>query len=300
MTWQIEFADWLRRGGRSEKTVAAYAQDARLFAAWFEAETGQAFEPAFLNGPDLRAWREHSLHRERVSAATWNRRRISLKLLCRWAVETRKVAADPFEGVKPARAEQPPILWLDDREFAALRRTVERRVNAAQSAAKRLDAIRDRALIALMLYAGLRVSEALAVQVEDVEIGERSGAVHVTTAAGKGEKERRVPLNAEARRALRAWMDASGIESGRLFGITARTAQRRVREIGAEAGVSTPLTPHRLRHTFVKRVLDGRYSRDGQLVALSVARRLAGHASIGVTARYAEPSVNELAAAVGG
>ncbi len=67
-----------------------------------------------------------------------------------------------------------------------------------------VDAVRDEALLNLLLYTGLRVSEAAVLWVEDVVLNERSGKVIVRS--GKGRKYREVPLHREARRALAAYL----------------------------------------------------------------------------------------------
>jgi site-specific recombinase XerD len=85
---------------------------------------------------------------------------------------------------------------------------VAREVQALLRAAgqcRRALARRNYAVVQLLLQAGLRVSEAAALRLEDLEIHERQGRVHIR---GKGNKERYVPLNATARRALHAYLDA--------------------------------------------------------------------------------------------
>lgn len=66
--------------------------------------------------------------------------------------------------------------------------------------------IRDRSFVLMLLHTGLRLGEALALDVGDVALGERSGSVRVR--AGKGNRARAVPLNRTARAALREWLDA--------------------------------------------------------------------------------------------
>jgi len=70
------------------------------------------------------------------------------------------------------------------------------------------EVLRNRALVALLLNTDLRISEAVALTHADVAINARSGRVIVRQ--GKGNQYREVPLNAEARAALRAYLDVSG------------------------------------------------------------------------------------------
>jgi site-specific recombinase XerD len=303
--WKGEFKIWLEDQGRSELTVSAYGRDVELYARWFEHQADQVFEPSYLTGRDLRAWREHSIHVERVSAATWNRRRASLRVFCSWALVATHVAADPFQGVEPVDIEEPPIRWLDDNEFNRVCRQLEHQINAARSDAWRRQAIRNRAMVALMMFAGLRDGEVVKVWREDLLLTDRTGAVRVR--AGKGDKftgEQGIPLHSEARIWLKAWVDVRGDVGGPLFGgkrteqLTTRQVQRMTEELRGACGIDD-LTPHDFRHTFVKRTLDGKYRRDGRPVPLSVVQKLARHARISQTARYAKPGQRDFEEAVG-
>jgi site-specific recombinase XerC len=300
--WIIEFTDWLEREGRSKLTIDAYRSDVEIYANWFVQVADQDFEPALLTGRDLRAWREASIHAEGVEGSTWNRRRASLRVFCTWALRAGHVAADPFEGIRPADVREAPILWLDDNEFNKVLRTLEHQINAAATEAWRVQAIRNRAMVALMVFAGLRESEVVNLRVSALLMSERKGAVKIRD--GKGGTFAEIPLNHEAVTDLQAWLAVRGAADGLLFvgkgsqQLTGRQIQRLVKSLGQSCGIAN-LTPHRFRHTFCKRTLDGKYRRDGQSVPLTVVQRLARHARISTTARYAKPGQRDLELAVG-
>jgi len=155
--------------------------------------------------------------------------------------------------------------------------------------------VRDQGMVLLMVQAGLREGEVCSLDVSDVSLGERKGKVVVRL--GKRGKRREVPLGNEARRAVTLWLEMRGGagEEEPLFGgksserLTTRTVQRRVKEIGRLAGI-TDLTPHMLRHTFAKRLLD--------VSQLTVVQSLMGHARISTTARYVMPGWEDMEAAV--
>ncbi len=180
--------------------------------------------------------------------------------------------------------------WLDQSDFGQLMRRIERDRNSANTQQRRDRAVRDGALIALMVFAGLRVSEVIALRTQDVTIGERSGKVRVHL--GKGEKYREVPLAKEARQALGDWLALTELkpESLVFHGITQRAVQKRIAALRREAGL-TELTPHRLRHTCAKRMLDaGR--------PITEVQKILGHANLNTTARYLTPGWEDLQAAV--
>ncbi len=293
--WRSDFAAWLAEDGRSANTISSYLSDAGRYSAWFEQINGQPFSPELLTGVDLRAYRAHSLNQERVKPATWNRRRISLAMFCRWARDLELVAYDPFQGVQPAEEVELAPRWLDQADVNRLLRQAERMVNTAATAHWRRQAARDQAMIALMLRAGLRVGEVVSLDARDIEIGQRSGRVIIRS--GKGGKRREIPLSIEARRSLAFWLElrqASQPDEPLFNGksgerLTRRQVERRITEIGRLAGIE--LTPHQLRHTFVKSALD----RGAQMIYV---QKLAGHARAETTARYGTPGWSDLEQAV--
>ena len=293
--WRGAFQGQLQATGRSARTVSAYLQDVRAFASWAEEVNGQPFTPDLLTGVDLRAYRAWAV--QRCKPATWNRRRISLAVFSRWSFENGYVNYDPFQGVEPVEQVELPPRWLERAEYQRFMRALEQAVNGARTEAWQRQALRDQAMIALMVYAGLREGEVVALDAADVEISERKGRVVVRS--GKGEKRREVPLNSECRKAVKTWMEYSG--EGPLFigksggravqrrALTVRAVQRRVAEIGRAAGLV--VTPHDLRHTFAKRALDGG-------APLTVVSKLLGHARLETTARYVQPGWGDFEKAV--
>lgn len=287
-----DFEKCLFRQGKSERTIRAYVSDVRSFSLWFEKENREGFEVGKVTSFDLLGYRRWSIEEERICPATWNRRRASLLVLVKWARETGVLSYDPAVDLRSqAEVEQAPR-WLSKEEYGRFMRQVERMANGVRSEAGRKQAVRDQALVALMIWGGLREGEVCDLRVEDVEVGERKGRVIVRH--GKGEKYREVPLNEKARRAVRAWLDVC-VQAGPLFvgkkgeRLQARGVQRRVSEIGRLAGVD--VTPHQLRHTFAKRLLD----KGGQLTEV---KDLMGHARLETTARYVKPGWEDLETAV--
>jgi len=163
---------------------------------------------------------------------------------------------------------------------------VERLLEAAAAAGAR-----DRALLELLYAAGLRVSEALGLDREDLSI---DGAF--VRVIGKGDKERLVPIGEEALDALAAWMagpraallarhHVQPVRGGPLFlGDRGRRLARQqawavVTTAALRAGLSGNVSPHTLRHSFATHLLEGGAD-------LRVVQELLGHASISTTQLY--------------
>ncbi len=284
--WRGEYLEWVARQGAGRLTIAAYRQDLGAFERWFAlVNDGAGLTPEGLTSWDLRAYRSWCLDVARVKPATWNRRRAGLRRLCDWARERGYLLTSPMQGVeRAAQARQAPR-WLTQQEFRALLVAMERGINAADTEQRRALAVRDAAMVGLMLFAALREAEVCALRVEDIQIGERKGSVWVR---GKGEKGRRVPLAREGRELLR--LHLAGRADGSAFGVTTRAVQRRVAALGAAAGIEG-LTPHRLRHTCAKRMVDAG-------VNLGIVKEILGHARLDTTLIYTAPGAEDLERAV--
>jgi integrase/recombinase XerD len=150
---------------------------------------------------------------------------------------------------------------------------------------------RDRALLELLYAAGLRISEALRLDLEDVSLEQATVRV-----IGKGDRERLVPIGEVAVEALKAWIDGgratilaahhvAPIRGGPVFvGASGRRLARQqawlaVKRAAAAAGVADRVSPHTLRHSFATHLLEGGAD-------LRIVQELLGHASISTTQLY--------------
>jgi len=167
-------------------------------------------------------------------------------------------------------------------------------------AVERCSSVRDRAIVPLLFYTGLRISECAALTVEDVRLSSRKGLVIVRM--GKGNTYREVPLNAEVRTALDAWLEqrkqrVSRRNESALFltkqgtRLATRSIDDVVRRLGQEAHLS--LSAHILRHTCLTSLV--RNGNDLVLVA-----ELAGHRRLETTRRYSLPTAADREAAMEG
>ena len=141
---------------------------------------------------------------------------------------------------------------------------------------------RDAALFTLLYGCGLRISEALGLDVRDVPAG-----VGTLRVLGKGRKERLVPLLPAVQEALQAWLRLhpdpqpgsplfTGVRGGRM---NPRIAQLTLEHYRALAGLPAHATPHALRHSFATHLLAGGAD-------LRAIQELLGHASLSTTQRY--------------
>lgn len=138
---------------------------------------------------------------------------------------------------------------------------------------------RDRAIMAVFLFGGLRSNELRMLDVRDIDFDERTIFVRF----GKRSKQRLVPLHTRAETALRAHL--GDLRAGPVFlgnqdeRISNRGLRHMVKRWGQRAGLQKDLHPHALRHTFAVSLLEAE-------VDLETIRDLLGHASIQTTSIY--------------
>lgn len=277
-----DFIISLRGAGESDNTIKSYQTDLELFAAWYIDTTGEDLRPELVTSLDLNEYRQYMLAVKEYKPATVNRKLAAIRKWLTWAQEEGLIDRLPVMP-KPVSRQKLAPRWLPRNEVNALLRAVERGGSK-----------RDQAIVAVLLYCGLRISELVNLRVQDVEIGERSGKLILR---GKGAKMREVPVRVEARRALAAYLEERS-KNGRydkLFlgqrgPLTVRGVAKMLEKYAYQARIEG-LHPHSLRHTCAKDLIDSGVSLD------KVAAFL-GHESLDTTAIYTRPSFDDLAKAI--
>jgi integrase/recombinase XerC len=254
-----KFSSHLQQQDRSETTIRGYLNDLQAFSRWFEQTNGEAFSPSSLTPTDVREYRQWLISRQaapatinrKLAARPLNRKLAALRAFAQWANIPLDVRGVEKQSLAPR--------WLDRREQAALLREAERAVNSAVTAPARLQAVRDYSIVLLLLNTGLRISELCALTLSDLELSDRKGKVIVRQ--GKGSKRREIPLNQTARQAIRDWLDVRPPTAEALFvgrrgeALTPSGVHRRLANLARRAGIEH-LSPHTLRHTFAKNLVD--------------------------------------------
>lgn len=293
-----EFQAYLLAEDRSPVTIAGYLGDVRLFAQWYKVHYREVLTPDALTNEAVRGYKQHLLD-QAAKPKTINRRLAALAAYAHWLEQAGYVrnARNPVQGVKAVREITLAPKWLDKKQRAALLRTVDKEVEDAVRRYPRLRLmyLRDAAIVKLILFAGLRVGEIIQLRVSDLIFDERKGSVVVRE--GKGMKRREIPLNAKARKALLEYLQMRpDIDSNDLFlgqrneGVQSKTIQRAVQRYAEKAGLKNT-TPHTLRHSFAKALIDAG-------VSLEKVATLLGHSNLNTTRIYTTPGEADLQDAV--
>lgn len=276
--------------GYARATVEAYSRDIVAFAA------DMAEDDVRLDAPDQIA-RRHvqrwlmALHRQGVSKTSMGRKLSSLRAFFRFLLRRGQISALPTQGIVNPRTEQRHPNFLNVDQAQALLEETPVVKNAALADPVLL--ARDLALAELLYGSGLRISEALSLNVDDFHPTQ----AHIRI-LGKGGKERLAVLTDAAQEALAAWIKARanlsrqpaetalflGARGGRL---NRRQAQRIIAELCARAGLAQPVSPHGLRHSFATHLLEAGAD-------LRAVQELLGHARISTTQRYTHLNLSKL------
>jgi integrase/recombinase XerC len=291
------FRDHLRSEKRaSAHTLRAYLSDVEELGAFTRQLSGRAPTLSDLDSIVCRSYLA-SLH-GRNDAVTIGRKLSSLRAFFRFLVRRRLVSSSPVAALRaPKRSKRlPAFLGKDD--VGRLLDGGARSEDPPERAAARA---RDEALFEIIYAAGLRVSEACNLDVDDLTTSGASGEVKVRQ--GKGRKDRIVPVGRKAIAAVAAylvhrtiWMAAASPRSDRaaLF-VTPRGRRlgpRGVRRLLRAREIATgvrQVSPHALRHSFATHLL-------GEGADLRSIQEMLGHASLQTTQRYAHVNIDHLMA----
>jgi integrase/recombinase XerC len=278
---RVVFLEWLGQERRaSTLTVSAYGSDVAAFLGFLARHLG--CEPdlvalAGLRQMDLRAW----LAAEAGSGAgnaTRARHLSAVRTFFRFLARRQGLDNPALSLIGTPRARRPVPRALAPPQAREVTEQI-----AAMSDAAAMQA-RDTALFTLLYGCGLRIAEALALDVRDAPLPGSDATLRVT---GKGRKQRIVPVLPTVRDAIGAWLalhpnprpDCALFLGARGKRLDPAVAQRTLRQFRRLYGLPEHATPHALRHSFATHLLAGGAD-------LRSIQDLLGHASLSTTQRY--------------
>jgi len=270
---------------QSPHTVRSYAKDLSDLLAFLAGDDDPSANVPIetIDPRAIRAW-VADMHARGLSPATVGRRLSAARALFRWLGREGLVIENPAATVKnPKRSERLPER-LDVEDVQAVLEAPDPATPAG---------LRDRALLELTYACGLRVSELVGLDLDDVAFSDRTARV-----LGKGRKERIVPFGRKAAAAVKAYLAAfaelrerSGEEALFLNQRGGRLTDRSVRRIldaaVERAALVRGVHPHLLRHSFATHLLESGMD-------LRAIQELLGHARLSTTQRYTKVSLERI------
>ncbi len=290
-----QFLDHLRLNRNlSPHTLRAYDSDLSQYLEFLTghlSKPASAIDPRAIDAQAVRAFLD-SLHRRGSSRASVARRVSALRAFGRWLLREGHIDADPALLVGAPKVEQKLPTHLDTKEVVGMIEAADVSTPLGR---------RDRAILELFYASGLRLSELVGIDLEDLNLSAR-----VVRVAGKGGKERIVPFNNSTAKAIKAYLKHRGgavpvppaakqrnrpatsnqqpttdplflnYRGGRL---STRSVDRVVRRYAREAATRLGVSPHALRHSFATHLLQAGAD-------LRAIQELLGHSRLSTTQRY--------------
>jgi integrase/recombinase XerD len=271
---------WLEKG-LSENSIASYRRDLRHYAHWLNLR-GEHLLSAGRSG--LQGYLNWRLEQQLRSSST-SRLLSCLRGFYRHLLRESRISADPTLNLDNPRMGRPLPKTLTEQDVEQL------------LAAPDVDdvlGLRDRAMLELLYATGLRVTELVSLQLE--QLNRRLGIIRVV---GKGDKERLVPVGDEALHWIGCYLsdarpsllpqtrEETLFLSQRGQAMTRQTFWYRIKRYAIESGIDKPLSPHVLRHAFATHLLN--HGAD-----LRVVQMLLGHSDLSTTQIYTHVASHRL------
>ncbi len=278
-----EFIEYLgHEKGLATNTLESYGRDLRQYCGFLSEDTSQTPETA--SQATIVAYLM-MLRKQGKATATIARRLAALKAFYQFMLKENYVTKDPTDELSSPKLERklPKVLTVEE---------VEKLLN--QPDASNPTGIRDKAMLEVLYATGIRVSELVSLNLDDVDFDE--GFVRCV---GKGSKERVVPIGEIAVNSLKAYLSkgrpklVSNPNENALFlnhhgrRLTRQGFWKIVKKYAAQLGIRKEITPHTLRHSFATHLLENGAD-------IRAVQEMLGHADISTTQIYTHVTKDRL------
>ena len=280
-----DFIEALKNKAASEHTISSYSIDLKHFTEFMELK-GASIES--VDHVFIRDFLNHLYETRKLSKSSVSRKLACLKTFFKFMIRERRLKTNPAELISSPRLPKKLPSYLVESEASAI-------VELPQG--NSFKALRDRAILELLYASGLRVSELVGLNDDQVDMTQQMVRV-----LGKGKKERIVPFGSYALKALQEYLtlrdslkppqtNSHGrtpvFVSLRGIRLSPRDIQRLVKSLRRGLKTSRRITPHTLRHSFATHLLE----RGADLRSI---QELLGHENLSTTQKYTHISVQHL------
>lgn len=295
-----DYISYLKEKGLANNTIISYTNDLNSFFNDIYARSDE-----YVTAVDIHKWVDqmvNSTDLKPLAISTINRRLNSLRSYYSWATNNNKLQHNPMREIQDLKSvdeDYEKILWLTEEEFEDLLHLIRKKPVNSRGVNTEEKYRRDRAIIYLLTYAGLRVNELSNLKLTDIDLELKRIRV-----VGKGMKVRTIPISHTLFAEIQDWLkfrlemkkQKTHVAQSPYVFYSQRSSKFTVRGIQSMIeSYSLPkkkLTPHMFRHTFCKWMLRATNN------DIEKVRRLAGHSNITTTSRYLKDSYSDLAEAV--
>lgn len=283
------FLEWIHtEKGYSNATVTAYRSDLMQFSQILE-EAGLSLDnPGEIMRHHVQLYLGKLFHNQEAASSA-ARKLAAIRSFFTYLTRIHMISESPAEGIhNPKQVHRHPQILNVDQTFALLDSNAQTECSPSQKA----EHIRDIALVELLYGSGLRISEALNLNVEDIH-----PEAHIIRVMGKGSRERICPLSDTSVTALQQWLStrdrfALPEEKALFVGVRGKRLNRRTAALQLEklcdrAQLPEHISPHALRHSFATHLLESGAD-------LRSVQELLGHKRLSTTQRYTQITLDHL------
>jgi len=283
------FITWIDiQKGHSVATLRAYQTDLEQLETYLLSIDLSLNNPQMIGKKHLQQFLA-SLFRANVAKSSLARKLSAIRSYCKYLLKMRLIISDPSAGIRnPRQEKRHPALLNVDESFAVL----DTKPKVFKNKKDEILHIRDLALVELLYGSGLRISEAMGLDHEDIIF-----QAMIVRVMGKGSKQRLCPLSDTSIIALKKWLEhraeiALPSENAIFVGAQGKRLNRRqacriVDSLCKNAGISHNISPHGFRHSFATHLLEAGAD-------LRSVQELLGHSRLTTTQRYTQLALDHL------
>ncbi len=279
-----KFEDELKRTGKSKNTVAAYISDVKQFKKWLADSLGEDQDIGKITESDIRDYVRYLNTIVKLSTNSINRKVKSIVLYNKFLNNTNfSDITINLKSVEQRVVEDIEVKVIDDKDLIRIERAIELSNNK-----------RDVTIYNLLLYTGVRCSELINLELDDIVLTERNGKnaySYIMIRNGKGNKNRKIPLNSKTVIAINEYLmvrpqtTSKKLLQGQRGALTRLAINKLLERYSHDAHVEI-VTPHMFRHTsFTKMIKSG--------IDVKTVAEIAGHSSTDITFRLYVNSSSE-------
>ncbi|WP_158735141.1 tyrosine-type recombinase/integrase [Alteribacillus sp. YIM 98480] len=266
--------------GKSDNTIRTYLQRVSKFIDWLSEQYGED-DPTNVTALDLKEFQKQL----KGSASTVSQYMFAVRCYCDFLYERGYIEKDISKSVrvkKESKATAPKT--LSKNEFNKFRRMIHSTDNPLYIA-----------IIELLMATGIRVHECTSLTVDDVTLSQRKGSIKIQ---GKGIKERVIPLNNDARKAISNYLlyrretDSDKLFIGQRGAMSDDGVRKLIDRYRKKAGIKKKVTPHMLRHQLATELIRNK-KKD-----LVMVKDILGHSNINTLYVYSKSTEEEQAEAL--
>ncbi|MBW9147210.1 tyrosine-type recombinase/integrase [Clostridium sp. CM028] len=281
-----EYINYLKSSTKeySKCTLKAYEPNVSKFLQWLKERYNENDSYA-ITTLDIREYQGYLINIKKYAPAGVQQRIMSMLSYCRFLYDKKYLKIDVTANFK--------LIQVQSKDTAPSAPSTNE-INRFKREIYKKNNLRDIAIIEMFLNTGIRASELINLDIQDISISKRKGVVHVRQ--GKRKKFRDIPLNQDVRESLNAYIKEVNPQNKLWIGqrgvLTQDGINKMIKRYAKKVNLETKIYPHAFRHYFATRLL--RHKK----IDIAIVSKLLGHFNLNTTQIYVKPTFEDLSDAL--